>query len=90
MLLCLLSLHKIHWVGGWNYYFPSRAVEKVPEKDDSLWEVKLAEVGEGGGDWMVVEEEEEAEDWRWQVEEVAYSWRCLWRTDWTNFDPSNY
>lgn len=76
MLLCLSSLRKVHWVGGSNYYFPSRAVEKVPEKDDSLWEAMLAEVGEGEQDWMVVvvaveEEEEEALDCRRHVEEVA-------------------
>lgn len=88
MLLRLLSQHKIHWAGRWNFRFPYRKVEKVPAKDDSLWEVKLVEVEEGEEDWMVVEEEE-VEDWR-QGEVAAYSLKCLWRTDWTNFDPSDY
>lgn len=66
----------------------------VPLEDESPWEVKLGEVEEAEADTVVVEEVEGdckvvEGDWK-VVEEVAYSWGCLWRSDWMKFDPIDY
>lgn len=68
----------MHWAERWNYCFLSWRLE-----EDPLWEVKPVEVEVG---WMV---EEAAEDWG-EVEEVAYSWSCLPRSDSRNLDPDDY
>lgn len=81
MLLKLLFRCKIHFPGR----FLSWMVENDPSEDDRPWEVRLVEVEEGEEDWMG---EEEAEDQR-VVEEAAYSWSYLWRSDWRNFDPAD-
>lgn len=78
-LLRHLSQYRNHWADGWNFRFPFWKVEEVPVEDDPPWEVKLVEVEEG----------EEVEDRR-VVEEVAYSWNCLRRPEWMNFDPADY
>lgn len=86
MLLKLLFRYKIHWAGRQNIRFLSWKVEEDPSEDDRPWEVGLVEVEEGEEDWMV---EEEAGDWR-VVEQAAYSWSYLWRSDWRKFDPADY
>lgn len=61
-------------------------VEGDPLNDDPPWEVKSVEVEEAEEHWMVVEEVVVVEEVDDLMEEVAYSWSCLRRSDGRNFD----